>query len=79
MKFLYNKVPQVEFNNIHVLIISGMSTDEEEFVKVKGCGAISENDGDANNVYIFWFIFFPYTPQEDVGLDGNQLAYCDLV
>ena len=45
MKFLDNKIPQVDFDKIHALIISGISTIKEEHIQVNGYGAISGNDG----------------------------------
>ena len=50
MEFLCNKIPQVEFDNINALIISGISTNKAELVKVNGYGAIADNDESANIV-----------------------------
>ena len=44
MNFLEKKTPQVDFENIHALIISGMSTNKAETFQVNGYGAISAND-----------------------------------
>ena len=52
MKLLDNKIPQVDFEKIHALITSGISTIKEENIQVNGYGAISGNDGAWNNVYI---------------------------
>ena len=53
MKFLDNKTPKVEFENICVLILSGMSNNNAELVKVNGYGAISSNDESENNFTLF--------------------------
>ena len=66
MEFLDNKTPQVNFYNIRVLIISVMSTNKSELVKVNGYGAIAANNKSANIFYIFWFKYVPYTLQEYV-------------
>ena len=42
-------------------------------------GAITSNDEYSNNVYIVRFKYVPYTPQEDVESDGNQLVSGDPV
>ena len=42
-------------------------------------GAIADNDETINNFNISHFTPVPYTLQEDVDSDGNQLAYGDLV
>ena len=44
VNFLEKKTPQVDFENIHALIISGMSTNKAETFQVNGYGAISAND-----------------------------------
>ena len=46
---------------------------------MNGYGAISANDEAANNFYIFSFASVLYTIQEDMELDGNQLAPGELV
>ena len=56
-----------------------MSYNKEEFDKVNGNGAISANDEAENKFYIVWFTSAPYTLQEYVESDGNQLASGDLV
>ena len=43
-----------------------MSTNKAELVKANGYGAISSNDEAANNVYIVWCTYIPYTLQEVV-------------
>ena len=43
MKFLDNKTPQVDFDNIHELIIAGISPNKAELVQVSGYGAIAVN------------------------------------
>ena len=48
MEFLYNKTPKVELYNIHALILSGVSTNNAELVKVNGYGTISANDEASN-------------------------------
>ena len=60
MKFLDNKAPQVEFDNIHVLIISVRSTNKTEHIKVNGYGAIADNDESANYFYIVCFTYVPW-------------------
>ena len=52
MKFLDNNTPQVDFGNIHAFIISVMSINKEELVKVNDCGPIGANNTAANNFYI---------------------------
>ena len=71
MKLLYNKIPQFELDNIHVFILSGISTNKSELVQVNGYDDIYANDEAAHNVYILRFTSVPYTLQEDVELDGN--------
>ena len=66
MKLLDNKAPQVEFDNIHVLIIAGMSTNKSELVQVYGYGDIAANDEAADNLFIVRFTYVSYTLQEDV-------------
>ena len=61
VEFLDNKTSQVEFDSIHELILSGMSTNKEELVKVNGCGSIAANDEAENNVYIVCFRSVPFT------------------
>ena len=79
MEFLDNKTPQVEFDNIEVFILAVMLTIKEELVNVNGYGDIDTNDEAAHNVHIFCFaLSVPYTLQEDVESDENQLAYGDL-
>ena len=63
MKFLDKKTPQVEFDNMHTLIVKGMSINQEEPVQVYGFGAIAANDKVANNFYIVRFTSVPYTLQ----------------
>ena len=79
MEFLYNKTPQVDSDNIHALILAGMLTNEVELVQVNGYDAISANDETANNFYIVCFTSVPYTLQEDVESDVNQLESGDPV
>ena len=52
MELLYNKTPQVYFDNIHALIIVVISTNKAELVKVNRYGAIAANNESANNFYI---------------------------
>ena len=56
-----------------------MSNNKAELVKFNGYGSVSANDEAANMFYISWFTSVPYTLQEYVESDGNQLAYSDLV
>ena len=56
MKFLDNKIPQVEFDNINTLILVGMSTEKAELAKVNGYGAISANDEASNFKYFLLYI-----------------------
>ena len=79
MKFLDKKTPQVEFDNIHVFITSGMSTNKEELVKVNWYDAIAVNDEVEKYFYIVCFASVPYTLQEYFELYGNQLASDDVV
>ena len=65
MKFLDNKTPQIEFDNIHAFI-AGMLTNKSELFQVDGYGAIASNHEAANIFYIVYFIPVPYTLQEDV-------------
>ena len=46
---------------------------------MNGYGAIAANDEAGNIFYIICFTYFPYTLQEDVVSERNQLAYGDLV
>ena len=73
MEFLYNKTPKVELYNIRALIISGVSTNNAELVKVNGYGTIAANDESENNVYIVHFVSVLYKLQVYVESDGNQL------
>ena len=43
MKLLYKNTTQVDFENIHELIISRMSTNKAELFKVNGYDAIVAN------------------------------------
>ena len=63
MKSLDNKTPQVDFENIHVLIISVISTNKAELFQVNGYSDISANDEAANNAYIVCFTYVLYTLQ----------------
>ena len=63
MELLDNKTPQVEFDNIHVLIIAGMSTNKSELVKVIGYDTIASNDEAANNLHCLLYICPIYTPR----------------
>ena len=65
MEFLENKTPQVDFYNIHALIISVISNNKVEPVEVNGCRAIYANDEAANYFYIVFLTYVPYTLQED--------------
>ena len=78
MESLYNRTPQVDFDGIHSLVPSVMSNNKSELVKVNGHGAISVNYEAANKLYTVFFIYVPYTLQEDVESDGNQLASGEL-
>ena len=49
MELLCKKTPQVEFDNIHVLNISGILTNKEELVQVNGYGVIATNYETENN------------------------------
>ena len=53
VELLDNKIPQVHSNNIYALIISGMSINKAEPVKVNWCGAIYFNYKAANNFTLF--------------------------
>ena len=46
---------------------------------MNGWGVIAANDESTNSFYIVCFTSVPYTLPKYVGLDGNQLAYGDLV
>ena len=62
MKFLDNKTPQIEFDNIHAFI-AGMLTNKSELFEVNVCGDIDDNDEDAK-IYIVSFLIYPvYTPR----------------
>ena len=71
MELLDNKTSQVEFDNIHELIITEMENSKAELVKVNGYGAIAANDEAENDFYIVRFTSVPYTLQEYVELDRN--------
>ena len=79
MEFLDTKTPQVEFDNIHALILAWISNNKGKPLKVNECGAIAANDEAADIFYIFWFLFVPYTFQKDVVSDRNQIKFGDLV
>ena len=63
MELLDNKKPQVEFENIHALILEEMLTNKVEPVKVNGYGAIYANYEAANNAYVVLSISVPYKLQ----------------
>ena len=66
MKLLDTKTPQVYSDNIHPLIIAGMSTDKAEIFRVNGYGNIANNYEDTNIFYIVCFTSVSYKLQEDV-------------
>ena len=66
MKLLYNKTPQVEFDNNNVLIIAVMSTNKEELVEVNGYGDKAANEEAADKFCTVYFTYIPYTIQENV-------------
>ena len=61
MELLDNNKPQVKLNNIHTLILGGISINKTELVEVNGCGAIYSNDETSNAFYIFCFTNTPNT------------------
>ena len=61
------------------MTIAVISTNKAERFKANGYGAIADNGEAANNFYFVCFIYVPYTLQEYVESDGNQLASGDLV
>ena len=63
MKFLDNKKPQDDFDNIHAFILVVMSTNKSELFEVNGYGYISSSDGAEYNSYIVHFTYLPYTLQ----------------
>ena len=50
MEFLENKTTQVEFENIHTLILAVVLTNKAENAKLNGYGAITGND-EAKNIF----------------------------
>ena len=66
-------------NHIRALILAGMSTNQEELVKVNGYGAIAAKDEAANIFYIFRFISVPYTLQKYMESLGDQLSSGELI
>ena len=59
MKFLWNKTPKEESYNIHALVISLITTNNEELVEVYGYGDIFSNGESSNNLYIVKFTYVP--------------------
>ena len=53
MLFLDKTIPQVELDNIHALILAGISTNKAEVVEVNGYGAIYADDEASNNCTVF--------------------------
>ena len=78
-KILRKIYTQVDFKNIHALIIAVISTNKSEHVKVNWYGVIDANGEAENNINIVWCTSFPCKTQEDVVLDGNKLASSDLL
>ena len=78
MELLDNNTPQVELDNIHVLILAGIPTNKAEIFEVGGYGDIADNDEDANTFCIVHFASVLYMIQEDMESDGNQLASGDI-
>ena len=64
---------------MYPLILALISTHKVELIEVNGYGSISDNDEAADTFYIFRFTSFPYTLQQVVESDGNQLVYGDPV
>ena len=46
---------------------------------MNGYGDIAANDEAEKQIYVFCLTYVPYTLQEDVKLDRNQLSSGDLV
>ena len=74
LKFLDNKTPQIELDNIHTFILAEMSTNKAELVEVNGYAYIAANDESENNFYIVRFASVMYMIQEYVESDGNKSA-----
>ena len=66
MELLDNKTSQLYFENIHAIILAGISTNKKELFKMNGYGSIFANYESSDNFYIFCFEFVTYTLQEDV-------------
>ena len=50
-------------DNIHALILAGISTDQAKLIEVNGYGAIADKDEYENNLYIVCFPYVPYNLQ----------------
>ena len=72
MEFLYNKSPQVDFDNIHEFSIAVMSTNKAEFLKWMGVVLYLPIMKLQIFFYIVCFKSFPYKPQEYVVSGGNE-------
>ena len=73
MTFVNKRTPDEEFDNVHRLVLSGLTKNMSSKIIVGNIEAISTNNTNTEGYYLVQFDSVPYTLQEDTTIDGIEL------
>ena len=73
MTFVNKKTPDNEYDNVHRLVMSGLTKNMSSKIIVGNIGVVATNDTNTEGYFLVQFDSVPCPLQEDTTLDGIEL------